>query len=119
MKFVCIMEQSGQGCDYTIGCGMTYFILEATTADEATTELIKRLSYEDYESGDVDPAYHCEGGEQEISAWRLFEVNQEYDLLPILHQWKKDFDAKENAIEKAEQEAKDRAKYEELKRKFG
>jgi hypothetical protein len=119
MKFICVMKQSGEGCDYTIGCGMNFITVDAVDAEEAAVKINKVWFMSDYENGNADPAYHCVGGEQELITWRLFEVAQEYNLLPILHRWKTDFDEKEATAENIKREAEERRKYEELKRKFG
>jgi hypothetical protein len=34
-RFVAVLKQAGDGCDYTIACGTEVVTLDATTADEA------------------------------------------------------------------------------------
>jgi len=119
MKFICVMKQNGEGCDYTIGCGMRFFTLNAETPEEATDKIIKKLDFEDYESGNSNPGYHCKDGEQELSIWRLFEIKAEYNLLELLHQWEVNFNEAENTRKTAKKEAEERAEYEKLKQKFG
>lgn len=51
--FMAVMKQHGEGCDYTIGCGMKYVELKAWNEGEALQEL-KHLVIgddKDYEGG--------------------------------------------------------------------
>jgi len=48
MKYLLVLQQSGEGCDYTIGCGMLYEIVNLKTKDPA--ELLALLqTYADIE----------------------------------------------------------------------
>ena len=49
MKFIAIVEQSGDGCDYSIGCGIDYEEIEADTINDAWQKLIRGRW------GDYDP----------------------------------------------------------------
>lgn len=40
MKYLYCKKQHGQGCDYTIGCGMRYGFIEAQTIEDAVNRLI-------------------------------------------------------------------------------
>lgn len=40
MKYLYCKKQHGEGCDYTIGCGMCYGFIEAQSIEEATDSLI-------------------------------------------------------------------------------
>jgi hypothetical protein len=118
-KYVCLIRQSGEGCDYTVGCGYKFFTIEAEDQDKAFEIVINKLSFAEYASGEADPSYYCKGGESEFAYWRLIEVTSEYDLLPELQGWQTAFNAEKMADSQTKKDAEDRAKYEELKRKFG
>ena len=51
MKFILVMQQKGEGCDYTIGCGIKYYIITATSHVEAE-EWAKKYIKENYPPGD-------------------------------------------------------------------
>ncbi len=53
-KFKAYFEQGGEGCDYTIGCGMILIDLEATNWDAANEELVERMY--DYGLGNIHRA---------------------------------------------------------------
>lgn len=40
MKFLVCEKQSGEGCDYSIGCGMKYSLIEADSIEEAQEQAI-------------------------------------------------------------------------------
>lgn len=47
MKYLVCEQQNGEGCDYTIGCGMTYSIWEADSEED----LIEQVLYPDGKEG--------------------------------------------------------------------
>jgi len=114
MKYLCVVAQKERSCKYGIGCGVEYLVIEATDEQDATDQVIKKLSFEDYENGDSDPSYYGKDGEQELAHWRLYEISKEFDLLPLLHGWQEEAKQRENA----QKEAELRAQYEQLKRHF-
>jgi len=46
-KFYAVHYQSGEGCDYTIGCGLRVVALDAATRDEAELEVAEDLGAND------------------------------------------------------------------------
>jgi hypothetical protein len=40
MKYLVCQEQHGEGCDYTIGCGMRYDFIEAGSIDDVIEQII-------------------------------------------------------------------------------
>jgi len=52
MKYALWLKQSGEGCDYTIGCGERIYPLEATTLEEAKEEIAEGVAEGDIRSGD-------------------------------------------------------------------
>jgi len=65
--FYGLFTQSGEGCDYTIGCGMVWRKLRATTPEEAVTEAMGAFSLE------VSDVHN-------IEVIRVVEVAAEIDL---------------------------------------
>lgn len=112
------MEQNSSGCDYTIGCGALVLFIEADSREEAIRIMNKKWWMEDYMNGESDPSYYI-NGERALKLWSIIEFEKAWDLLPMLHEWNDKMRAEEAAAKQAKQDATDRAKYEELKRKFG
>jgi len=50
MKFLVCEKQDGEGCDYTIGCGMTFYTVEAESIEGAQEEIIWPDGKEEYSS---------------------------------------------------------------------
>ena len=40
MRFLVCKKQKGEGCDYTIGCGMVYEIIEAVDSEAAIEKIV-------------------------------------------------------------------------------
>ena len=40
MKFLICLKQSTEGCDYTIGCGMKFEVIEASSLEDAKEKVI-------------------------------------------------------------------------------
>lgn len=117
MNFICVIKQT-QGCDYTIGCGTKTLTIIADSQEEALNKVYKELYFEDYVNGECDPEYYA-GGEGNLNSWRLYEIANTYDLMPVLHGWKATFDEKKRVREQERKDVEDRKKYEELKEKYG
>ncbi len=45
MSYYLYMNQSGEGCDYTIGCGQKLLALKASTIEEAIEEAIEEVDH--------------------------------------------------------------------------
>jgi len=118
MKFVCIMQADG-ACDYSIGCGIKVLFIEADSKEEAINFMNNEWYMNDYERGDCDPSYYLNGGETPLKLWVIIEFEKAWDMLPMLHEWHDKFRATEEAKRKTKQEREDRAKYKELKQRFG
>lgn len=72
MKFVAIMEQEGEGCDYTIGCGISTMEFSAESA-EAALEQVKKWAHD----------YSIE----ELAAIRLYVATDSIEV--PLDEWKR------------------------------
>ena len=103
----------GQGCDYTIGCNTKLRRLDSANFENARKEAIRLL---DEYYAEIDPCERgCDGFRVETA--RILEVSCNHDLNLTSMREVRETEHAEIAI--AEKEEKDRAKYEELKRKFG
>lgn len=56
--YLIIIKQSGEGCDFTIGCGLNIYNFKANTPEEAFTKWAESLSltsdpytFEEYDTG--------------------------------------------------------------------
>lgn len=114
MRYLLPRKQVGEGCDYTIGCGMTYEFVEydGSTAD-AVKHFERRLAYPDGEKGyfalDPDRETNLE------EAW-LIPADQaiQLDLDRLREEWKQQ--QERTGRETAEQ--CERTEYARLKKKF-
>lgn len=64
--FIVLIEGSGEGCDYTIGCNKNWKKLEASTIEEAQRELKDVLDYY--------------GGSERIEKFVLLRVDGEMEI---------------------------------------
>ena len=109
MQYMVIYKQSGEGCDYTIGCGMKYEILEADDMKELTEEIVfpdGRGEYSIFNNEDI--SY------DEIIVVP-FNQTEPLDLIS-LESWAKAID---NADKEEQQRLEDEAEFERLRKKLG
>lgn len=101
MKYYAYFSGPG-GCDYTIGCNISFQPLKATSLAEAEIET-KEI--------------YIGGSEYGIDNVKIFVVQ---DIVSIdVSAIDAEMERAEKEKEAAEQQARDRAKYEELKKRFG
>ena len=108
MKYLIVVTQKGEGCDYTIDCGKTYKFFESTTDEQALIYLEEFI--DDY-GGPSDNGY----GFEDI---HLIQVGNE---LYNTDDYKKAIYELNEAVEQEEQEtleALERSTYEKLKQKY-
>lgn len=92
------------GCDYTIACGHRLVTLQATEYDAAVAEL-RYLITTEYQ-GDI-----------QLESATLIHAIQKADM-PVAD-WYDAYEKGEKLQDQLEQDRIDRARYEELKRRFG
>lgn len=132
-KFICVKRQSGEGCDYTIGCGVRVDVIHAETEAEAQKRALNHADgWEEHfeEVAVISPDrlkdyvrdYICDmpgqSDDRSLSSFVLYEICSETDLILQLD---KDVNYLRGlvAANQAEiKEAQERARYEELKKKF-
>lgn len=72
-RFVAIVKQQGEGCDYTIGCGTAVsVVMEADTIEEATARVLAEW-----------PPWSPHG-ERDIARVTIYEVAAVHDIGPAL-----------------------------------
>ena len=113
--FVAYVNQTDNGCDYTIACGKVLWMLEAATREEALVELRGKVLGTFY----PDEGYWEEGwhGEHKLASVTLFDVFRS-EVIPLslwygmAEQMTKEAQARQ--CESVEYEL-----YQQLKEKFG
>jgi hypothetical protein len=105
MKYLIHTIQKGAGCDYTIGCGHSVRIKEADSIDKMYHRVIQELMMD-------EPCYLA----KDMERLRIYEISQvaEVPLDRVIL-------ARDQLAEEAArntQEAKDRANYERLRKKY-
>jgi len=104
MIYKAYLRQSGEGCDYTIGCAQTVINIDAQSIDDAKQKLYHVIE-ENYT------------GERELELCELYEINEV--ITCDLHELYKRIDDAEYAIEQQRKEDLERKEFERLKAKFG
>ena len=108
-KYLFIMEQHGEGCDYTIGCGMTTKVIEADSMDDALEKLTHPEGPDEYTEY-LD-------GDYELKTLKGVELDNVHNInLEIL---KKKYEQKKEDEKLTEEKRKEKEEYLRLKEKFG
>jgi hypothetical protein len=126
MKYYYIRRQS-QGCDYTIGCGISVKEIRAKSKEEAIEKIIGLP--DDWKEWDDDSLHDnlCSSGladvaedawERKICSAELIEVNNSIDLMPILKFKLKEIQDFRSERKKKAAEDEEKLQYEKLKKKF-
>lgn len=103
MSYKAYLKQSGEGCDYTIGCGRTVIDIDANTVEEALHKL-RCTVIEQYT------------GEQELESCELYEIREV--IICDVQKW---YDADKELVaneERCKLDKQERLEYERLKAKF-
>lgn len=109
-RYLLLLVQNQEGCDYTIGCGMKALPLEAQTVEGARTEAKGIITKSSDDGGDGYLSDYIDLSEA------LLITAREY--LPI-GTWRAELKAQEQAATAKEQELKELAELERLKAKYG
>lgn len=109
--YLALLIQEGEGCDYTIACGLDWFDFNAMGFDEAVQTLKDKLIGK-FDGYDYDGEY----GIRELKSVKLVEVAAVWDL-PIKHWYEEAERIEDEAVAKRISD-KERAEYERLKKKF-
>jgi hypothetical protein len=128
VKFLVVEKGTGEGCDYTIGCNMSYDIVES---DDSIEVLAARLAEDAVFHGEKDD-YECRrvSSHTENSIRELIVVPMDNAVIPDLTKIRREHNTRVTKLlaerrkadderRKADEEAKDKAEFERLKKKFG
>jgi hypothetical protein len=117
-KFWLLLVQEGEGCDYTVGCGMRAQPLKAQTIEEARVEAREFFHGppgDDYEEA-WENAHYIDPKSESALARAVLITGSEF--LP-LDTWRRDYMADCAKREAEEQRMRDEAEFERLKRRLG
>jgi hypothetical protein len=103
MEYIALIQQKGEGCDYTIACGKDWLFIEAEDDDGAAMRLLSEIS-ENYT------------GERKLKSATLIKVLASVEL-PIA-EFYKSLDEENAAVFATVEKQKRRAEYERLKAEF-
>jgi len=135
-KFIYIRRQNN-GCDYTIGCGISIKFIEAVSKKDAIKKIKniddtwKEYLQQAFEDGDLEVSFNeyiSESGLRDAMNDKsagyiadeayLYEILSETDMMPVLRDTLKEMsDFKDKLFKQAEEKA-ERIQYEKLKKKF-
>ena len=112
--FYAHVEEMGEGCDYTIGCGHRLVKLKATTREEAEREVMQDDSEGE---GRYFGSHWYLFGERTLRAVTLLDVRETYGV--DLEKHRAAYRDASALGERAAKEAAERAEFARLKAKFG
>jgi hypothetical protein len=108
MRFIVIIKQWGEGCDYMIGCGTTAKTIEATDLQEAR-EKVKELFFKDY-------CYEAEGYESVCNIDSII-IAPSPEYLPVDDWWHRHL-SDEHYKEQVKKEAEEKLELARLLNKY-
>jgi hypothetical protein len=113
MRYLIAEQQEGEGCDYTIGCGMRFYFEDFDgPLDEAVKHFTTKIAYPDGE----EEGLAIDGDNALAEVWIVpADGAVALDLAAI-----READKKMRAeAKKREKEASEKAEFERLRQKFG
>ena len=110
MKFLVIKKMNGEGCDYTIGCGMTYDWIEADNTEHAEELVVYPDGRDEWSSVDPDKDM-CLTEILIVPASDVHKVN--------VAEWSAKVKQANDKEASNRLDEKERAEYERLSKKFG
>lgn len=108
-RYIAILHQAGEGCDYTIGCGLNVIELQSSNQMDAINELTRMIE------GDEDNGSYT--GERQLENVDLYEISREIefnveDVYNELNQH-----VEEERI--SDEETREKEEYQRLHQKYG
>ena len=116
MKRFLVLAYQGNGCDYTIGCGIAFKFFNAETPEEAFNKWADSRDLNLPDEPEIGK-YYLPGGEGELQWIKVLEVGPDDNE----HLWEEFVGKKFQQIEDAKaaaKEAAERAEFERLQAKF-
>jgi len=113
--FAAYVNQTDNGCDYTIACGKVLWMLEAATREEALVELRGKV----LGTFCPDEGYWEEGwyGDSKLASVTLFEVFGPEAI--GISEWYAQAEQMTEEVQAHQRESAERELYQQLKEKFG
>jgi len=118
-KFIAIRVQNGEGCDYTIGCGINYEEVEADNFEDAWEKLKAEAYLDDYESDCeccMDTVNNLRNGESSLESYVIYQVAAERD--DMYDNWLDNLEKRARALDEDADTKARREQYESLKKEF-
>ncbi len=128
-KFLVLYKQANSGCDYSIACGTAAHIIYADSLEEAQIKCINLSPTWQEDCEDEDELHDEIYGNSRLhyadpkddtrcSSITLFEIKEEYDLLPYFKMKLDEVNTFSDSLKLKEKERKEKAEYLRLKKKF-
>lgn len=117
-QWVCIMEQSG-GCDYTIGCGIAVYYVEAMTKESAWHKILVEMGWDEYDEHPerFDYCWPCEGEMSPDLGVTLIEIaSKDHEIYDA---WCEVLKRKMRHTQEDKERSKDEEEFERLRQKLG
>lgn len=114
--FLVVEEQAGQGCDYTICCGVLSYTLEAESLEAALAQL-KNAALSDGDLSDEEGGGLLDTEERRRSRAHLYEIAASVEI--PLKTWRAELKAAAEAEHAAAKEREEREQLAKLQKKYG
>jgi hypothetical protein len=116
-KFIVVIKQHGEGCDYMIACAQKTVEIDAESIEQAGERFISMMRYFDDDDVDWTKDYGGYYGEQALESAVIYEVvdTKKIDTDGVYAALR----AEQRLAVKKISDEKDREEYERLKNKFG
>lgn len=135
-QFLVVKRQAGEGCDYTIGCGVKVELVQAESLHAAFFKVVDlRHDWEaslKEEIKNLEESDEIEGflhdwltylppieGESALSEIDIYEVTVSLDAIPLIKAVRTDVQLMMADVKRSSKEDKEFKLYQELKKKFG
>lgn len=109
MQYLVIFKQASEGCDYTIGCGINYEVMEANSIEDLKEKITFPYGKEEYSRFHSTDIYFSE------IIVVPFNETEPLDIEELINMGKK----VDNAFDNEKELSADEAEFERLKKKLG
>jgi len=118
-KYVAILKQRAEGCDYTIGCGISTYVFDANDWNDAFQKVREAYDWTEYESDDytVEDVEDRFNGELALESCIIYEIASSMDTLYEIYV--DNLIRYKQGIMEDEETRERRKQYEVLKKEFG
>ena len=117
-KYLAVLKQWGEGCDYTIGCGNTTSIVSGENFKDAFNNLAKDWGWIADDPKDYYFSTYDDDGEMELESVALYEIADE-DSGHTFINWKNEYQQQEKERKILQAKKKEEEEFQRLARKLG